>query len=96
MEATDNPVCQALDVSLYLYIDFWAPGWNAGTVVHEAVDRFLAEISNEVYSFLEGHAVVMHHDHDHVMRVGFGLFTVVREYILENVESEEQSKAYNF
>ena len=95
VEATDDPICQALDVNLYLCIDFWAPRWKLGTVLDEAINGFLAEVSNEVNGFLEGHAVVTHHDYDHVMCVGFGLFTVVREDILENVGSEKQSRVYN-
>ena len=89
METTDDPVRQTLDISLNLCIDFWAPRRDAGPVLVEAVDGFLTEVSNEVYGFLEGHPMVTHHDHDHVVRVTFGLFAVIREDILEKVGSED-------
>jgi hypothetical protein len=95
MEAADHPACQALDVNLYLPINLWAPRWKSGTVLGEAVNGFLAEVSNEVCSLLGVHTVVMHHDRNHVVRVPFGLFTVVRVEILENTGSKKQSKAYN-
>lgn len=92
MEATDNPVRQTLDVNLNLRIDFWAPRRKTSPVLGETVDRFLAEVSDEVYGFLEGHPVVAHHDHDHVVRVAFGLFAIVRKDILENIEGENRKK----
>ena len=39
--------------------------------------------------------MVMHHDHDHVALVAFGLFAVVREEVLENVGSENWKKVNN-
>ena len=88
METTDDPVRQALDINLNLGIDLWAPRRKASLVLGETVDGLLAEISDEVYSFLEGHSVVVHHDRNHVVCVAFGLFAVVREEVLEKVDGE--------
>jgi len=95
VETTDNPVRQTLDVNLNLCIDFWPPRWKASPVLVEAVDGFLAEVSDEVYGFLEGRPVVTHHDHDHVVGVAFGLFAVVREDILQNTGSEDRERDNN-
>jgi len=92
VETTHNPIRQTLDISLSLCIDFRAPRWEAGPVLIEAVDGFLTEVSNEVYGFLEGHPMVAHHGRDHVVCVAFGLFTIIREEILEIVENENQRK----
>ena len=77
METTGDPVCQALDVDLNLCIDFRTPRWKAGPVLGEAVNGSLTELSDEVYGFLEGHPVMVHHDCNNVMCVAFGLFTIV-------------------
>lgn len=36
--------------------------------------------------------MVMHHDHNHVVRVDFGLLAIVREDILEDVWGEDRRK----
>ena len=93
MEATDYPVRQTLDVNLDLRIDLRIPRWKASPILGEAVDGLLAEVTNEVYGFLEGHPMTMHHDRDHVVRItAFGLFTIVGEDILEGIRSENRMK----
>ena len=77
METTNHPVRQTLDVNLNLCIDFWAPRWEAGPVLDEAVDGFLAKVSDKVYRFLEGHPVVVQHYCNNVMCMAFSLFTIV-------------------
>lgn len=37
--------------------------------------------------------MVMHHDHNHVVGITFGLFTIVRENILEIIGSEDRRKS---
>ena len=96
VEATDDPVRQTLDINLDLRIDFRTPRWKASPVLGEAVDGFLAEVPNEVYGLLEGHPMVTHHDHDHVVRIAFGLFTIVGEDILEGVRSENRRKVNDY
>ena len=88
METAGNTVRQTLDVNLNLCIDSWTPRRKASPLLGETVDGFLTEVSNEVYGLLEGHPVVTDQDHNYVVRVAFGLFTIVRKKILENIESE--------
>ena len=92
VEAAGNTVRQTLDVNLNLCIDFWTPGWKASPDLDETIDRFLTEVSNEIHGLLEAHLVVTYHGHDYVVLVAFGLFTIVREEVLENVESENWRK----
>jgi len=92
VEATDTPARQTLDVNLNLSIDFWA---TMGGEPGEAIDGFLTVVSNEIYDFLDGHPVVVYHDHDRVVRVASCLSTIIQEPVLERVESEDRRKAIN-
>ena len=93
MDATNDPVRQTLDVDLDLRIDFRTPRWKASPILGEAIDGFLAEITNKIYGCLEVHSMVTHHDRYDVVRIiAFGLFTIVGEDILEGVRSENYRK----
>ena len=45
-------------------------------------------MADKVYGLPEGHPMAVHHNHNHVVHIAFGLFTIVREEVLENVEIE--------
>jgi len=95
VEIAGDPIRQTLNINLNLCIDLQAPRWELGPALGEAIDGLFTKVTNEVYGLLKGHPVVVHHEYDHIVRVACGLFAVVREEVLENVENENLRSVNN-
>lgn len=83
VDIPDNPVLEALDISLDHVVDLWAPRWDLLLVSGKSIDSLRTEIANVVNSTLKAVAVVCHKYADHIVRsVSLRLLLVVREDIL--------------
>lgn len=92
MQATNNPVCEAVDIGGDILVNLSAPRRKVAPVAVEAVDGILAKNTNEIDSSLEVDALLVHDYHDHIVCVTLRLFNVVREDILK--QEEERKLAY--
>lgn len=95
VQRADDPVLQSLDVARHPAVDLGpevGEGRNAGFVLDEGVDGLFAQAADAVDRFLEGAAVVLHEDADHVVGVAACLFDVVGEHVLQDKRQKRKQR----
>ena len=92
MQTAYDPTCESVDVYADVRVDGGSPRRQVSPVVYEPVDGAFAVLADDVDGILQVQSLFVHDDVDHVVRVPFGLFDVVRKDVLVIFYSREQDK----
>lgn len=71
MEASNDPIRQAVDVNADLAIYLGAPRRQIRSLFDKSINGLFAKSPNEIDSRLEVKALLLHDDNDHVVSVAF-------------------------
>lgn len=84
MQAAHDPISEAINVDLDLFVYLRTPTREAFSLGNESIDRALAHVADVVHRGLEIQTAVLHQDYNHVVRVALGLFAIIGEDVLSS------------
>ena len=82
MQAAHDPISEAINVDLDLLVYLRAPARKSFSLGDESIDRVLAHVADVIHCRLEIQTAVLHKDHNHVVCIALGLFTIIGEDVL--------------